>query len=146
MADKPANPPTTPQAATDRQPVGDDKSLSDIRRSMKRDPDGQGISGLGYDGVLRTFDAERNVLDAVGLNPAQIREYYDGLPLPERLRTADGRNVSRWDMFHPDAENVPKKFTEEEKARILARNEEMAKRGVTTCVPGKSADEGGSKA
>ncbi|SPQ20027.1 5f4ccfaa-9c53-41fb-b043-8d5b9a86b7f8 [Thermothielavioides terrestris] len=156
MADKPAasapqtlliNPLTTPQAATDRQPVGgDDKSLSDIRRSMKRDPDGQGISGLGYDGVLRTFDAERNVLDAVGLSPAQIREYYDGLPLPERLRTADGRNVSRWDMFHPDAENVPKKFTEEEKARILARNEEMAKRGVATCVPGKSADEGGSKA
>lgn len=146
MADKPANPPTTPQAATDRQPVGDDKSLSDIRRSMKRDPDGRGISGLGYDGVLRTFDAERNVLDAVGLNPAQIREYYDGLPLPERLRTADGRNVSRRDMFHPDAENVPKKFTKEEKARILARNEEMAKRGVTTCVPGKSADEGGSKA
>lgn len=113
---------------------------------MKRDPDGQGISALGYDGVLRTFDAERNVLDAVGLNPAQIREYYDGLPLPERLRTADGRNVSSWDMFHPDAENVPKKFTEEEKARILARNEERAKRGVTTCVPGKSADEGGSKA
>ena len=51
-------------------------------------------------------------------------------------------------MFHPDAENIPKKFSEEEKARILARNEEMAKRGVTTCVPGKSADEdeGGSKA
>jgi hypothetical protein len=138
------NPPNTPQAATDRQPIGDDKSLSDIRKSMKRDPDGQGISGLGYDGVLRTFDAERNVLDAVGLNPAQIREYYDDLPLPERLRTADGRNVSRWDMFHPDAENVPKKFTEEEKARMLARNEEMAKRGVTTCVPGKSADEGNS--
>jgi len=104
------------------------------------------MSGLGYDGVLRTFDAERNVLDAVGLNPAQIREYYDGLPLPERLRTADGRNASCWDMFHPDAENVPKKFTEEEKARILARNEETAKRGVTTCVPGKSADEGGSEA
>ncbi|OIW22700.1 hypothetical protein CONLIGDRAFT_153122 [Coniochaeta ligniaria NRRL 30616] len=144
MADKQANPSTTPQAATDRQPIGDDKSLSDIFRSMKRD--GQGMSALGYDGVLRTFDAERNVLDAVGLNPAQIREYYDGLPLPERLRTADGRNVSHWDMFHPDAENVPKIFTEEEKARIVARNEEMFKRGVTTCVPGKSADEGGSKA
>jgi hypothetical protein len=143
------NPPTTPQAATDPQPAvgNDDKSLSDIRRSMKRDPDRQGISGLGLDGVLRTFDAERNVLDAVGLNPAQIREHYDGLPLPERLRTADGRNVSRWDMFHPDAENVPKRFTEEEKTRILARNEEVAKRGVTTCVPpGESADEGGSKA
>ena len=121
---------------------------------MKRDPNGQGMSGLGLDGVLRTFDAERNVLDAVGLNPAQIREYYDGLPLHEKLRTADGRNVSRWDMFHPDAQNVPKKVsenteeekariwarneeianTEEGKARILARKEEIAKRGVTTCT------------
>ncbi|EGO58515.1 hypothetical protein NEUTE1DRAFT_117180 [Neurospora tetrasperma FGSC 2508] len=146
MAGEPASSMTTPQVATDQQPVSDDKSLSDIRRSMKRD--GQGISALGLDGVFRSFDAERNVLDAVGLNPAQIREYYDGLPLPERLRTADGRNVSRWDMFHPDAENVPKIFTEEEKARMLAHNEEMVKRGVTcaTCVPGKSVDERGLKA
>ena len=103
------------------------------------------MSALGYDGVLRAFDAERNVLDAVGLNPAQIREYYEGLPLPERLAIADGRNVSRWDMFHPDAENVPKIFTEEEKAAILARNEELRKRGVT-CGPRKSAQEGGSNA
>ncbi|RMJ09869.1 hypothetical protein CDV36_010513 [Fusarium kuroshium] len=44
---------------------------------MKKDPNGHGISALGYDGVLRTFDNERNVLDAVGLNPTQIREYYD---------------------------------------------------------------------
>lgn len=67
-----------PQTVADRQPVGDNMSLRDIQRSMKKDPDGHGISALGYDGVLRTFDNERKILDAVGLNPNQIREYYDG--------------------------------------------------------------------
>lgn len=132
------------QAATDRQPIGDNMSLRDIRRLMKKDPGGQGISALGYDGVLRTFDNERNVLDAVGLNPTQIREYYDGLPMPERFLTADGRNISRWDMFHPDAENIPKKFTEEDRAAIREHNEELERRGVTSCILGKLADDGES--
>ncbi|KAI0864835.1 hypothetical protein F4860DRAFT_381301 [Xylaria cubensis] len=143
MADKLLNP-TMPQAVADRQPVGDDMSLRDIKRSMKKDPDGHGISALGYDGVLRTFDNQRNVLDAVGLNPTQIREYYDGLQIPERLLTADGRNVPRSDMFHPDAENIPRKFTEEDIATTLAYNEELERRGVTSCSLGKLADNGGS--
>ncbi|KAI0486996.1 hypothetical protein F4859DRAFT_467881 [Xylaria cf. heliscus] len=143
MADKLLNP-TMPQAVADQQPVGDDMSLRDITRSMKKDPDGNGINALGYDGVLRTFDNERNVLDAVGLNPTQIREYYDGRQMPERLLTADGRNISRWDMFHPDAENIPKKFTEEDIAAIRAYNEELERRGVTSCIPGKLADNGES--
>ncbi|RSL78804.1 hypothetical protein CEP51_007879 [Fusarium floridanum] len=130
------------QAVADRQSVGNNMSLRDIRRSMKKDPDGHGISALGYDGVLRTFDNERNVLDAVGLNPTQIREYYDGLPMPKRLLSADGRNISRRDMFYPDAENIPRKFTEEDKAETRAYNEELERRGVTSCVPGKSADDG----
>ncbi|KXJ88456.1 hypothetical protein Micbo1qcDRAFT_17351 [Microdochium bolleyi] len=130
-----------PQAVADGQHVGDNMSLREVQTSMKRASDGQGISLLGYDGVLRTFDAERNVVDAVGLNPAQIREYYDGLPLPKRFLTADGRHVSRWDMFNPVAENIARKFTEEDKARILAHNEELERRGVTCCVPRKAADE-----
>lgn len=132
-----------PQAVADRQPVGDNTSLRDIIRLMKKDPDGHGINSLGYDGVLRTFDNERNILDAVGLNPTQIREYYDGLPMPERLLTADGRNISHWDMFHPDAENIPRKFTEQDRAKIQAYNEELERRGVTCCVLTKSADDGG---
>lgn len=127
-----------PQAVADRQPMGDNMSLRDIRRSMKRDADGHSISALGYDGVLRTFDNERNVLDAVGLNPTQIREYYDSRPMPERLLTADGRNTSRRDMFHPSAENIPKKFTEEDKAEIRAYNEELESRGVTSCILGRN--------
>ncbi|KAF4968544.1 hypothetical protein FSARC_4111 [Fusarium sarcochroum] len=134
--------PIMTQAAADRQPVGYNMSLRDIKISMKKDPDGNGISALGYDGVLRNFDDQRNVVDAVGLNPTQITEYYDGLPMPERLLTADGRNVSRRVMFYPDAENIPKKFTEEDIARTQAYNEELERRGVTGCVPDKSADDG----
>ena len=116
-------------------------SLRDIRRSMKRDPDGHGITALGFDGVLRTFDAERNVLDAVGLNPSQIREYYDGLPMPERFLAADGRNVSRRDMLNPNVEDIPRKPTEEDRARTRAYNEELKRRGVQCCVTDKSADD-----
>ncbi|KAK2137884.1 hypothetical protein NOF04DRAFT_1364824 [Fusarium oxysporum II5] len=128
------------QDVADRQLVVDNMSLRDIQRSMKRDPEGHGISALGYDGVLRTFDAERNILDAIGLNPTHIREYYDGLPMPERFLTADGRNVSRRDMFHPDAENIPRKTTEEDRARTRAYNEELKRRGVSCCVASKSTD------
>ncbi|KAG7407396.1 hypothetical protein Forpe1208_v013563 [Fusarium oxysporum f. sp. rapae] len=131
-----------PQAAADRQPVHDNMSLRNILKSMKKDPGGNGINALGYDGVLRSFDLERNVVDAVGLNPTQIREYYEGLPMPDRFLTADGRNISRRDMFYPDAENIPKKFTAEDIAKIEAHNQELKRRGVTCCVLDKSADDG----
>ncbi|KAF5649982.1 hypothetical protein F52700_421 [Fusarium sp. NRRL 52700] len=127
---------------TDRRAASDNMSLRDIRKSMKRDPEGHGISALGFDGVLRTFDAERNVLDAVGLNPTQIREYYDGLPMPERFLTADGRNISREDMFNPNVEDIPRKPTEEDRARTRAYNEELKRRGVSCCVMDTSAANG----
>ncbi|KAI1018838.1 hypothetical protein LB503_005584 [Fusarium chuoi] len=129
------------QVLADRQSARDNMSLRDIRRSMKRDPDGHGITALGFDGVLRTFDVERNVLDAVGLNPSQIREYYDGLPMPERFLAADGRNVSRREMLNPNVEDVPRKPTEEDRARTRAYNEELKRRGVQCCVTDKSADD-----
>ena len=106
---------------------------------MKRDPQGNGISALGYDGVFRTFDAERNVLDAVGLNPAQIREYYEGRPMPQRFLTSDGSQVSREQMFSPNAEDIPKKLTDEEKDKVQAYNEDLERRGVASCILGDSA-------
>ncbi|KAM0208122.1 hypothetical protein ACHAQI_007131 [Fusarium lateritium] len=134
---------TMPQNVADRQSLHDNMSLRDILESMKHDPDGNGISALGYDGVLRSFDPERNVLDAVGLNPTQIREYWQGLSMPDRFLSADGRNISHKEMFQPDAENIPKKFTAEDRARVKAHNEELEKRGVTCCVPDKSTDDSG---
>src|SRR5690242_7469765 len=109
---------TTPQSIPDPQP--DTTPLRELTRSLKRDP--KGIGALGYDGVFRSFDEERNVVDAVGLSPAQIREYYADVPvtIPPKMLAADGRKVSRRDMFHPDAESIPKKFTEEDRAKMLA--------------------------
>ncbi|KAH7175046.1 uncharacterized protein B0J16DRAFT_186652 [Fusarium flagelliforme] len=129
-----------PQVATNQQPVSKNMSLHDIRISMKRDPSGHGISSLGYDGVLRTFDAERNVLDAVGLNPTQIREYYEGRPLPEQFLTSNGSKISHEQMFSPNAEDIPMKLTDEEKAKIQAYNEDLESRGVPSCVLGESGE------
>ncbi|KAF5254017.1 hypothetical protein FANTH_1199 [Fusarium anthophilum] len=130
-----------PQVVANRQLAVNDMSLHDIRRLMKRDPDGHGISALGYDGVLRTFDAERNVLDAVGLSPEQVREYYEGLPIPERFLTADGRNLSVKDMFYPNPEDIPRKPTEEDRAKVRAYNEDLRNSGVSCGVPSKSTDD-----
>ncbi|KAH7020730.1 uncharacterized protein B0I36DRAFT_320680 [Microdochium trichocladiopsis] len=129
------------QTVADQQPVTDNMSLRDIFDTMKKAPDGRGINALGYDGVLRSFDEERNVVDAVGLNPIQIREYYENFPLPKRFLAADGRNISREDMFNPAAENIPRKPTEEDIAKMKAHNEELERRGVTCSIPAKSADD-----
>ena len=122
----------------------DNKSLRDILGSMKKD-ERWGISGLGFDGVLRTFDKERNVVDAVGLSPAQIREYHEGIPMNKRFLTADGRNISREKWFHPDAENVPRKPTEQEYAESAARFEEYRRSGQVCSAPDKSVAGGNSK-
>lgn len=129
------------QTVADQQPVTDKMSLRDIFDTLKKAPDGRGINALGYDGVLRRFDEERNVVDAVGLNPVQIREYYENFPLPKRFLAADGRNISREDMFNPAAENIPKKPTEEDIAKMKARVEELERHGVTCSIQAKSADD-----
>ncbi|KAF5670488.1 hypothetical protein FHETE_4395 [Fusarium heterosporum] len=138
MADKES---TVPEAVADQQSLYDNMSLREIFDSMKEEPEGKSVNCLGYDGVLRKFDVERNIIDAIGLNPAQIREYYEGLWTPERLLAADGRKISHEVMFNPDAENIPKKPTAEDIARVEAHNEELAKRGVTCCVPNKSTED-----
>ena len=122
----------------------DNKSLRDILGSMKKD-ERWGISGLGFDGVLRTFDKERNVVDAVGLSPAQIREYYEDIPMNKRFLTADGRNISREKWFHPDAENVPRKPTKEELDESNARFAEYKRSGLVCSPSDKAADGAESK-
>lgn len=63
------------QAVADQQTERADMFLLDMKRTMKKNPHENGISAWGYDGVLRTFDNERNFLDAVGLSLIQIREH-----------------------------------------------------------------------
>ncbi|KXJ89735.1 hypothetical protein Micbo1qcDRAFT_165077 [Microdochium bolleyi] len=111
--------------------------LSEATKDLKTSRDG--ILALGLDGVLRSFDGERNVIDARGLDPAQIREYVGpGNKAPPRLLSADGRHISEWDMYHPAADEIPNKPTEEDRARTRQHNEELLRRGLT-CDPPRPA-------
>lgn len=111
--------------------------LREVMGNLKISRDG--ILALGLDGVLRSFDGKRNDLDACGLSPAQIREYVEpGNMAPPRLLSAGGRLVSVWDMYHPDADDIPKKPTEEDRARTRQHNEELWRRGLA-CGPPRPA-------
>ncbi|KAH8172562.1 hypothetical protein LIA77_06817 [Sarocladium implicatum] len=118
------------------QSNSDDMSVIDIMKSLVLDP--KGVVFLGDDGVLRSVDGERKtVVDARGLSPAQIREYFEPY-LSEGeigIKATDGRGVSREDMFHPTEDLMPPKVTPEERAETLRCNEELRQRGVTCDVP-----------
>ena len=52
---------------------------------------------LGHDGVYRSFDGARNILDAVALSPTQIKKILDQMPwnqkTEERFRGVDGQKT-----------------------------------------------------
>ena len=80
-----------------------------IMTKMKKSP--SGIFMLGDDGVMRSFTgpSTRDVLDAVPLSPAQIKQYLDMRPwtqeAEDRFRGVDGRKVvDHQALFHPPAE------------------------------------------
>jgi len=57
-----------------------------------------GICYLGSDGVFRSFDSNRDVVDAIALSPQQIKKILDQMPwdkeTEEKFRGVDGRVVS----------------------------------------------------
>ncbi len=111
--------------ATAPQHVTDDMALDEEFKVMKRDP--YGLFCLGHDGVLRSFDAARNIVDARGLTQpqVQVRKHHD-VPedqIPPTFLRADGHNVSEWDKWHPAQRDIPKIPTEEERARNRAIRE-----------------------
>ncbi|KAK3392111.1 hypothetical protein B0T20DRAFT_423160 [Sordaria brevicollis] len=140
--------PEPPTTTTSQPKSTDDMTLKEIFKSMKQEPNRKGIWCLGHDGVLRHFDAVRNVVDARGLTQPQIREYYNHVPdnqMPPELLTADGRTVSEWDKWHPAQRDIPRILTEEEKAKRREAREEARRlnpdfgsSGCRTC----QADEG----
>lgn len=105
---------------------------------MQRDPTGRGISSLGLDGVWRNWDAERNVVDARGLNPSQIKEWLDRQPFDQSVedwfRGVDGRKADKEKMFNPDQSMVPVKLSPEDrawrKAEIAESHRKLKKAGV----------------
>ncbi|KAJ9162365.1 hypothetical protein NKR19_g1304 [Coniochaeta hoffmannii] len=116
---------------------------------MKRDPNGKGFSALGRDGVLRTFDAEYNILDAQGLSPRQIKSFLDAGPYDaeaeKQFRGVDGRKVTGEEgLFRPDPSILPKKPTPEEKAarrkKVEEHNRKLREAGGPVCVPGPASN------
>ncbi len=103
----------------DRENSPAQKELTKILVHMKEDA--MGISGLGEDGVLRSWDADRNVVDATPLRPDLIKAYLDRLPYDEvtekAFRGVDGRNVPREDWFHPPKALIPEPLPEEHRER-----------------------------
>ncbi|KUJ15331.1 uncharacterized protein LY89DRAFT_109012 [Mollisia scopiformis] len=99
---------------------------------MKIDP--EGVFMLGTDGVLRSFDENHMVLDAVGLSPEQIKEMLDQHPwdqeIEDKYRGVDGTNVvDMKQLYEPDEDSRPKELTEEEmrqaEEEIRVHNEKL---------------------
>jgi hypothetical protein len=96
---------------------------------MHQDPTLQGISWLGKDGVLRSLDADRNVVDAVPLRPELIEAFFETMP-PEAqqgydlLKGIDGRDVPKEKWFDPDKEMLPPPLEGEHRERDPAKLEE----------------------
>jgi len=83
-----------------------------------------GCFTLGSDGVMRSFDGsyDRNVIDAAGFSPAQIKQFLDMRPwsreTEDKFRGVDGRKVADHEaLFNPPDKDRPPKLTEEEKAK-----------------------------
>ena len=98
--------------------------------SLKRDP--QGMFDLGSDGVLRSFDGpyKHNVIDAVGLTPAQIKELLDARPwsqeIEDKFRGVDGRQVTdHKSLFEPPLDSRPREHTKESLEKAKEEAEKM---------------------
>ncbi|KAF7558589.1 hypothetical protein G7046_g5558 [Stylonectria norvegica] len=95
-----------------------------------------GLCRLDKDGVARTYDIDRNVLGAVGLNPAMIKAFLDRCPfsqvLEDRFRGVDGTRVSQTDLFHPSQDVAAPPLTEEAKERMKLAHEEELRRDPGT--------------
>ncbi|KAL4860810.1 hypothetical protein BDV12DRAFT_181082 [Aspergillus spectabilis] len=85
-----------------------------IMKSLKQDPTGEGFTHLATDGVLRSFDGDRNVLDYKPLSPEEIALVLEEWPptlhnqLREMFKGVDGRNVKNVEQFiHPHPDLMP---------------------------------------
>lgn len=100
-----------------------------MMRKMEHAPDLQGISSLGEDGVMRSWDADRNVVDAVPLTPELIKAYFEigppqGQEAANALTGVDGRDVPKDLWFNPPKHLIPPPLAEEHRERDPEKLEE----------------------
>lgn len=130
--DRIADAPNTGKCAPSTSPSSTHVEIQTILYSMEQDPSLMGISGLGKDGVLRSWTADRDVVDAVPLRPVLIKAYLDLLPYDEEseamFRGVDGRTVPREQWFDPPQDIRPLPLAEEHRERdeeVLERNRKL---------------------
>lgn len=85
---------------------------------LKTEPDGRCFHSLSTDGVVRVWHFDTwEVIDAVGLSPAQIKEWLERRPFDQakedKFRGVDGRGVSKEAMFNPPHEVIPERPSQE---------------------------------
>ncbi|KAB2101971.1 hypothetical protein AG0111_0g9575 [Alternaria gaisen] len=105
----------------------DQQEVTAILAKFNKDP--LSIVSLGNDGVLRTLSTDRAVLDAVGLSPRLVKAFLDRVPpeyraLTPELEDVDGSNATEEELWHPDANLLPRSMSEEQKKKALAQLEE----------------------
>ncbi|KAK1758837.1 hypothetical protein QBC47DRAFT_370626 [Echria macrotheca] len=127
------SPPTCPVPWDRSDPV--QQELSSILRSLKHDAALMGVLSLGNDGVMRSLTADRRVVDAVGLTPAQIAAFQERMPPDFRkddgvLMRADGTKVPREQWFLPDKSLLPAPMSQEARERFEQRSREDEEKGL----------------
>lgn len=79
--------------------------LSEIMLKMKDDPTLMGIHMLGKDGIYRSLDADRNVVDAVACTPPLIKALLDRMPYDaeteKSFRGVDGTKTPKEQWYNP---------------------------------------------
>jgi hypothetical protein len=111
------------------------EELKKILKEIKKDD--LGGMQLGIDGVMRSFDAERNIVDAVGLSPRQIELWFEGMPAAARLRFkqeeykgVDGSNVLREKMFQCNDLPAPMSKALQEKMKEIAERNKAVEQEI----------------
>ncbi|KAJ3526590.1 hypothetical protein NM208_g11115 [Fusarium decemcellulare] len=91
--------------------------LSAIMLKMRDDPTLMGIRDLGKDGIFRSLDADRNIVDAIAFTPALIKALLDRMPYDaeseKNFRGVDGTKVPKDQWYDPPPGILPPPLEEE---------------------------------
>ena len=110
----------------------EEEELSRLLRGLKEDP--LGACQLGVDGVMRSFTADREIIDAIGLTNAQIKLWFARMPASLREKFGekdyegvDGTSVSRENMYSYSRlpPPMPKEKQDEYRAKMAAEEKEQ---------------------
>lgn len=121
----------------DCKPSPEHYEVRGIVRAIKSDP--SGIVHLGSDGVFRSLTADREVIDAIPLQPRLIKAMLETMPMDhdprmeDRMRGVDGTKVAREQLYHPDRADLPPRLSKEQKEeadRFYEENKEVIEANV----------------